>query len=322
MRVKAPILTLCVVALALFQYPVLAWSLQKPNETTISEGQARAEIERVLAERDAAAESGDVERLLSFFAPDFTVRVGSRTLTRQETDQLMRMNAGGNILEHKRSSVIKSLKLRGVEAVLEIEYHSFIRQRLPDSSIKEATSIALHRETWVKTESSWRLRLIDKVKMEKSEATVNGKKVDPTSAPSSSGPVEPNTEDQSILSGGYGLVFVYRLNDGAIIKAPVYCDDVNVADMTGGSFIKAKLLPGKHTFRSEKGSAIDLNIEPGKIYFFVLKLKTGFPKGRGLLELDNTVAGRQNYKLPRLMNLRPLGRDNINDTAVVIVERQ
>ena len=91
--------------------------------------------------------------------------------------------------------------------------------------------------------------------------------------------------------------------------------------MTGGSFIKAKLLPGKHTFRSEKGSAIDLNIERGKIYFFVLRLKTGFPRGRGLLELDTTDVGHHGYKLPRLLDLRPLGRDNINDTSIVIVER-
>jgi hypothetical protein len=212
--------------------------------------------------------------------------------------------------------------VRGHEAVLEIQYRSFVRQRLQDGSIKEATGIGQHRETWVKTELGWRLKLIDKGKVDKSQTTVNGKKVDPATAPSISKSLDPNTEDQGILGGGYALIFVYRLNDGAIIKAPVYCDDVRVAEMTGGSFIKAKLLPGKHTFRSEKGSAIDLNIERGKIYFFVLRLKTGFPRGRGVLELDSTGVGQHGYKLPRLLDLRPLGRDNINDTSIVIVERR
>jgi Protein of unknown function (DUF2846) len=322
MKMERAILTSCVVALTLFQYPALGWSQQRPNEKIINEEQVRAELEVVLAERDAAAENQDLERFLSFYAADFTARLGGdRTLTRQETEQLIRLNAGRDILEQKQSSKIKSLKVRGNEAVLEIQYSSLARQRLQDGSIKEATGTGQHRETWVKTELGWRLRLIDKNKVEESKTTVNGKKVDPATAPSISKPAEPNTEDQSILSGGYALVFIYRLNDGALIKAPVYCDDVRVAEMTGGSFIKAKLLPGKHTFRSEKGSAIDLNIERGKIYFFVLKLKAGFPKGRGLLELDTTDVGHYGYKLPRLLDLRPLGRDNIDDTSVVIVEK-
>src|SRR5687768_4268716 len=104
MRLARAILTSCVVALTLFQYPALGWSQQRPNEKIINEDQVRAELEVVLAERDAAAENEDVERFLSFYAADFTARLrGGRTLTRQEIEQLIRLNAGRDILELKQS---------------------------------------------------------------------------------------------------------------------------------------------------------------------------------------------------------------------------
>ncbi len=296
---------------------------QKSNQQSINEEQARAELAAVLAERDDAAEKKDIERFLTFYAADFAWRLeGGKTLTRQETEQVIRLITSGDILENKQRSTIKSIKVRGNQAVLNVQSDSFVRQRLSDSSIKAETATGEKRETWVKTEQGWKLKLIDNAKYKELQTTVNGQKVDPLKAPSSTLTPAANIQDQAVLQEGYAVIFVYRLKDGAIVKAPIYCDDVRLAEMTGGSFIKAKLRPGKHSFHSEKGPTIDMNIESGKIYFLVLKLVAGFPKGRGVLEVDTSNTGPTAYKLPKLMELRPLGRDNIDDISRVIVERQ
>jgi len=320
MRISA--IVMAIAATASLSLP-LARAQQKSNQERISDEQARTELTAVLVERDQAAEKKDIERFLSFYAADFAWRIeGGRTLNRQETEQVLRLITGGDNLEHKQRSTIRSIKVRGKEAVLNVKDESFVKQRLHDGSIKEATSSGEKRETWVKTEQGWKLKLIDNAKLKELQTTVNGQRVDPFKAPSNTGPPAPNIVDQTVLQEGYAIVFVYRLKDGTIVKTPVYCDDVRLAEMTGGSFIKAKLMPGKHTFRSEKGSAIDINIESGKIYFLVLKLAAGFPKGRGVLEVDKSGAGPYAYKLPKLMELRPLGSDNIKDISRVIVEIQ
>lgn len=321
MRILAIIIAIATIA-TLHSLP-LAQAQQNSNQERINEEHARTELAAVLAQRDQAAEKEDIERFLSFYAADFTWRLkGGLTLNRQETEQVLRLSTGGQILEHKQRSTIKSIKLRGREAVLDVQDDSFVKQRLQDDSIKETTSSGQKRETWVKTEQGWELKLIDNAKFKELQTTVNGQRVDPLKAPSNTETPAPNIGDQTVLQEGYALVFVYRLNDGTIVKTPVYCDDVRLAEMTGGSFIKAKLMPGKYSFHSEKGSAIDINIENGKIYFFVIKLAAGFPKGRGVLEVDTSSAGPYAYKLPKLLELRPLGRDNINDISRVILERQ
>ena len=321
MRILAIIIATGTIA-TLHSLPI-AQAQQESNQERIIEEHARTELAAVRAERDHAAEKKDIERVLSFYAVDFAFRLeGGRKLSRQEIEQVLRLISGADILEQKQRSTIKSIKLRGKEAILEVQDDSFVKQRLQDGSIKETTSSGQKRETWVKTEQGWKLKLIDSAKSKKLQITVNGQKVDPLKAPSDIETPAPNIGDETILQEGHALVFVYRLNDGTIVKAAVYCDDVRLAEMTGGSFIKAKLNPGKYSFHSEKGPAIDINIDGGKIYFFALRLVAGFPKGRGVLEVDTSATGPSAYKLPKLMELRPLGRDNIKDLSRVILEKQ
>jgi len=296
---------------------------QGSNQAGTDEARARTELTAILAQRDDAAEKHDTERFLSFYAADFGWRLaGGRTLNRQETEQVLRLIASGDNLEIKQRSTIKSIKMRGSEAVLSVVNESVVRQRLSDGSIKEDTSSGEKRETWVNTDQGWKLRFIDNAKSKEMQTTINGTKVDPAKAPGNGLTPTPNSEDQNVLQEGYALVFVYRLKDGTVVKTPVDCDDVRLAEMTGGSFIKAKLKPGKHSFHSEKGPAVEINIESGKIYFLVINLAIGFPKGRGVLEVDTSNVGPTAYKLPKLIELRPLGRDNIQDIARVIVENQ
>lgn len=321
--IKLLTIMIAIAAIGMVHFLPIAWAGQKTNQEKINEEQARSELAAVLAQRDDAAEKGDIERFLSLYAADFTWRFeGSRTLSRQEFEQVLRLATRGEILEHKQGSTIKGIKVRGSEAVLNVQSEGFVKQRLRDGSIKETTSSDEKRETWTKTEQGWKLKLIDNAKSKEMRTTVNGQRVDPIKAPSDTLTPAPNIEDQTVLQEGYALVFIYRLKDGTIVKTPVYCDDVRLAEMTGGSFIKAKLKPGKYSFHSEKGPPIDITVESGNIYFLALRLVTGFPKGRGVLEVDKSSAGPSAYKLPKLVELRPLGRDNIDDSSKVIVERQ
>lgn len=319
---RAAAILIAIATIAAHSLP-LARATQKPNQERVDVERARTELAVVLAERDEAAEKHDTTRFLSFYASDFTWRIeGGRTLTRHETEQVIRLVTVGDILEHKQHSTIKSLKVRGNEAVLQVQDDSFIKQRLRDCSIKETKSSGTKRETWVKTDHGWKLRLLDNAKYKELQTTVNGQKIDPLKANNDPLIPEPNIEDLPVLQEGPALVFVYRLNDGTIVKTPLDCDDVRLAELTGGSFTKVKLMPGKHSCHSEKGPAIDINLESSKIYFLVIELAAGFPKGRGVLKVDTSGAGPTAYKLPRLMELRPLGRANIKEGSRVIVEKQ
>lgn len=321
-KYQTRLLTL-IITLAAFHSLFIVCAGQEPSRERVDEERVRTELAVVLAERDEAAEKNDIERFLSFYATDFTWRIkGGRTLTRQETEQVIRLSTGGDTLEHKQHSTIKSVKARGNEAVLEVQSDSFMKQRLRDSSIRETTSSGTIRETWVKTGQGWKLKLLDNARYKDLLVTVNGQKVDPLKTVNDPLIPEPNVEDLPVLQEGYALVLVYRLNDGTIVKTPFDCDDVRLAEMTGGSFIKVKLMPGNHSFHSEKGSPTTINLESGKIYFLVIELAAGFPKGRGVLKVDMSGAGPTAYKLPKLMELKPLGRNNIKDLSRVVMEKQ
>jgi hypothetical protein len=58
------------------------------------------------------------------------------------------------------------------------------------------------------------------------------------------------------------------------------------------------------------------------ILFLTLKVEAGFPKGRGRLQLDKTILGPQAYKLPKLLEINPLGKDNVDDLSRVVMENQ
>src|SRR5918992_288531 len=130
---------------------------QHKSNQAINEEQARTELAAVLAERDQAAEKKDIERFLSFYAVDFTWRFeGGKILTRQEIEQVFRLITSSDVLEHNQRSTINSIKVQGNEAVLNVHSYSFVKHRLHDGSIKEATSSDEKRETWVKTEHGWK----------------------------------------------------------------------------------------------------------------------------------------------------------------------
>jgi Protein of unknown function (DUF2846)/Domain of unknown function (DUF4440) len=310
------VLTTLLISTSVFQLLALSSAASQPRQ--ISASQARIELTAVLAERNAALERDDLERVQAFYAPNFVWHAGhGKTITLQELNQLSTLALRPTFLERKYTSEIQEVKPRGEDVVLTVEHTRFERMQYKDGAIRQHKQVAHQQETWIRQGSEWKLLFIDNIKVKQSESLVNGVK-DREFMPEA-GSVTPNASDQPMLDAGNGLVFIYRIKDFTLVKAPVFCNEQKLASLTGGSFIKIKLSPGKYSFRSDKGEVIEVNVEAGKIQFLSVKLETGFPKGRGRLKNDTSVLGAQAYKLPRLLELNPLGNDNIDDHSKVVV---
>ena len=82
---------------------------------------------------------------------------------------------------------------------------------------------------------------------------------------------------------------------GAILNTSVFVDDVEIADMDNGTYLKVKVISGEHTIRAdEKRDEMVVSFEAGKIYYFRMGLAFGFWKGHGKLEpVDATTGAKQ-----------------------------
>lgn len=309
-------------SVALIQMLILLLALSASAQTpTTNTAQVRIELTAVHNDWNAAVESGDVSRAHSFYDPNFMMRLqGGKFLTLSDIKQLARLTKIPEVIERKHTTEIQRLTLAGEDAILTVVHTDSETHKLSDGSIRRFFRVIRQQERWTKSKNEWKLSIVENIEPKKSEVTLNGRKVDGF-VPELATAVDPNADDRPILDSGFGLIFIYRLNDGALIKAPIYCNDEKVARMTGGSFLKIKLLPGKYALRSDKGVPVDVVIEAGKILFLALKLEAGFPKGRGSLRVDTSIIGAEGYKLPKLLDLTPLGLDNIDDNARVVIDK-
>jgi hypothetical protein len=298
-------------ALLLLLLPILTMGQQ------IEIKQARLELEAVLSQRSKALQQNDYQLLRSFLTTSFKVRnPNGLIITREHMEQAPRLVEDKGVREH--SFVIREFKLKGSLAVIEIRHSNSLKQTTVDGSVREAISVSEQREEWIRSSDGWKLQLIDDISVKRSETLLNGKKISDQSTPLGTWEIVPNTVDEPVLKSGYGIVFIYRISDHVLIKAPIFCDDKQIARMTGGSYLKLKLAPGTHTLNSEKGDPVKMVIEAGKLYFLSAKVKTGFPKARGVLELDQDSIGPSAYKFPKFLKLNSLGSDNIDDALSVI----
>ena len=286
------------------------------GQSQLTETQARVELTAVLLARNEALERGDSARVRAFYGPNFVMRAGDTTLTIKEIDQLSGIAEGLTVLDRKYTSLIEELKIKNDAVVLVVEHQAFEKVQLKDGSVREHRNTKRQKETWAKQGNDWLLHFVDDIKVKQSEVLVNGKPVHDVVYVAA--PMTFTITDEPQVAPGDGLVFIYRIKDFAIIKSAVYVNDEKLAQLTGGSFIKVKLSPGTYSFRSDKGEPIDVAVEAGKIQFLAVKLETGFPKGRGRLSVDNTVLGPQAYKVPKTLQLNPLGDDNIFDRTRVV----
>lgn len=279
--------------------------------------QVRAELEPVLRQRAEAMVTGNDQLFRSFFSPSFKVKLGdNRIKTLQDIQDPPRLIDDNVVQAH--TAIIKSLKWQQPIARLVVRHTSNLKQTLADGSIREVLTVTEQQENWIRVNEQWKLDLIENISTKDAATILNGKKISSSNLVVGRWQVTPVASDRPVLESGFAILFIYRMNDKTLIKVPVFYEDSQVARMTGGSFLKMKLTPGKHTVRSDKGTPLTIELKAGQIVFLVLDIEAGFPRARGVLTLDDTALGPLFYKSPREGKLNPLGADNIDDPARIV----
>jgi hypothetical protein len=296
---------------------------QQPSKVSavLTEQQARSELEAVFAERIVAIKNKDTAKLKSFYSPDYSVKLpNGQIINRQEVEGLSIANHDPNTQIVESTVEIEKLKVKGNEAIVDMRQSQTYKQTLRDGTIGDIVHISRLRETWVMTAGGWKLRFTDKLSLSTQQTTLNGKKVKRLDLPPAidSQTQISNPEDEPILQGGKSLVFIYWIEGGFRGTFPIYCDEIEVAQIKRRYFFKIKLEPGRHTFRSDKGQPLSIDLEAGRIYYLAVKESFQFPKMRGTIVKDEGRVGPQGYRLPRSLDLKPIESVYIKDHSNVI----
>lgn len=114
-------------------------------------------------------------------------------------------------------------------------------------------------------------------------------------------------------------VYIYRYKEEASGNLPVFCDDVQLAELDNGRYFVVKLDVGRHAFRSsDKQSGIELDLKADQErYVRVTKQAFQSPTfiygSNGRVVLVAPEQGR--YEVQKL---RPIDRRKIKDTRIVV----
>lgn len=110
------------------------------------------------------------------------------------------------------------------------------------------------------------------------------------------------TPSEAVVSGpaaDQAFAYFYRKKKvlGMALNTSVHVDRVEVADLDPGTYVKVPLSPGKHAFYSdEDGDTLQLDLEPGREYFFRIELRAGMWKGHGVLKLVDVKEGSEEFE--------------------------
>lgn len=107
---------------------------------------------------------------------------------------------------------------------------------------------------------------------------------------------------------GLAIVYVVRPTIiGAAIRQEITCNNYLIGSTKGMQYIYTVMPPGKYIFRSTSAniSRLDLNLQPGKIYFIAQRVSMGLLYARTDLELLSEKEGRN------ILNKCSLAKDNI-----------
>jgi hypothetical protein len=94
------------------------------------------------------------------------------------------------------------------------------------------------------------------------------------------------------------LVYVIRPSSYSfVLKFPVDVDEKPIATLGAKDFGFINLDPGKHSLKvvngTSKASLLDLETEPGKVYYLVMEIKMGAVTNRGVLKLVKEDEGKK-----------------------------
>ncbi len=103
----------------------------------------------------------------------------------------------------------------------------------------------------------------------------------------------------SAAAGDQAFAYFYRKKKiaGMALNTSVHVDRVEVADLDPGTYVKVPLSPGKHAFYSdEDDDSFEIDVEPGREYFFRIELRAGMWKGHGVLKLVDVKEGSEEFE--------------------------
>ena len=102
----------------------------------------------------------------------------------------------------------------------------------------------------------------------------------------------PKASDKAILLFYRESRFV-----GAALRPSLFVDDVEVAYISSGSYLKVAVSPGDHViYADEKGDALTFPTEAGKTYYFRVGIRAGIFKGHGKIEPVSEEAGSKEFE--------------------------
>lgn len=106
----------------------------------------------------------------------------------------------------------------------------------------------------------------------------------------------PVTPAEDLSQVAVALVYREKRFAGAILNTSVFVDDMEIADMDNGTYLKVRLVPGEHRIHAdEKKDELTLLFEAGKIYYFRMGLRAGLWKGHGKLEPVDETTGEKEF---------------------------
>lgn len=101
-------------------------------------------------------------------------------------------------------------------------------------------------------------------------------------------PVEPAKAPEALKPvAGKAILFFYRESRfvGAALRPSIFVDDVEVAYISSGSYLKVAVGPGDHViYADKKDDALTFPTEAGKTYYFRVGIRAGIFKGHGKLD--------------------------------------
>ena len=102
---------------------------------------------------------------------------------------------------------------------------------------------------------------------------------------------------------GKAVVYVYRNETlGAAIKMNIKVDDRPVVQSASKTYFRFVLEPGRHVIESQHGSsALEMDAEPGGVYYVWQEVKMGFWSGGSALHLVDAGKGQADVKECRLV---------------------
>lgn len=299
----------------------LCYSVAVAQKKASNKDQIRNEIESIFGERNEALKKADKEKLDKLLAPDFAVKLpNEKSLTKQEWDVLAARDIGRS--DYQEEFVLESLEIKAETALVQVRNNQSYKQKFKDGTFGNIVYSAKRRETWVETFEGWKLRVVDNFAFV--SATLNGKRAkakdfsfDKLSLPDT--PQQIRSEDKAILQSGKAIVFVFRakaLPD--LIHLPVHLDGQEIASMRGGRYLKLQLSPGIYRFRSDKEPELTVAVKSGQLYYFEVKLVSGFPRGRGQLVTVDPQMGAQIYLVLHTLSLKAVEDKDIKDLSKII----